>query len=97
MLSSQLAGQLAVATTDDSPVTGGGGQIQILAGTLSSLAVGDAEVRDLAIGAGEFLNMLSAAVGAKLDGIIGYNFLNQFRVTINYPRSTLDLMPAVFS
>lgn len=96
MLSADLARKLAIETTDDSPVTGGGGQIKILAGKVSSLAVGDAGVRDHAIGAGEFLSALSKAVGAKLDGIIGYNFLNQFRVTINYPQSTLELVPAAF-
>jgi hypothetical protein len=40
-----------------------------------------------------FLDMLSTAVGAKLDGIIGYNFLNLFRVTIDYPRTTLNFAP----
>lgn len=92
MLSIELARKLAIETTDDSPVTGGGGQIKILAGKVSSLAVGDAAVRDHAIGAGEFLNMLSKAVGTELDGIIGYNFLNQFKVAINYPQSTLELV-----
>ncbi len=96
MLSIELARKLAIETTDDSPVTGGGGQIKILAGKVSSLAVGGAGLRDHAIGAGEFLNMLSKAVGAQLDGIIGYNFLNQFKVTINYARSRLELVPAVF-
>ena len=96
MLSTELARKLAIETTDDSPVTGGGGQIKILAGKVSSLAVGDAAVRDHAIGAGEFLSMLSKAVGTELDGIIGYDFPNQFKVTINYPQSTLDLVPAVF-
>ena len=95
MLSSQLAEKLAIATTDDRPVTGGGGPIKILAGKVSSLAVGDAAVRDHAIGAGEFINMLSKAIGAQLDGIIGYNFLNQFKVTIDYPHTTLELVPAV--
>jgi hypothetical protein len=39
----------------------------------------------------DFLNMLSQVVGAKLDGIIGYNFLKGFRVIINYPLGTLEL------
>lgn len=93
MLSIELARKLAVETADDSPVTGGGGKIKILAGKVSSLAVGDAAVHDHAIGAGDFLDMLSKAVGAQLDGIIGYNFLNQFEVTIDYPRSRLELAP----
>jgi hypothetical protein len=94
MVSFRLAEPLEVATTSDGTGAGGGGQIQILSGKVGSLAVGDAGVRDHAIGAGEFLNMLSTAMGARLDGIIGHNFLNQFKVTIDYPRSTLQLMPA---
>jgi predicted aspartyl protease len=93
MLSRELGRKLAIETIDDSPVTAGGGQIKILAGKVSSLSVGSAVVHDHAVGVGEFLNMLSAAVGAKLDGIVGYNFLNQFQVTIDYPRSTLELVP----
>jgi predicted aspartyl protease len=92
MLSSRLAEKLAIVTTGDRSVTGGGGQIKILAGKLNSLAVGNSAVRDHVIGAGEFLIMLSKAIGAELDGILGYNFLNQFQVTINYPSSTLELV-----
>jgi hypothetical protein len=84
----------AISTTEDSPVTGGGGRIKILAGKVSSLAVARATVRDHAIGAGEFLTMLSKAIGAELYGMLGYDFLNQFKVTIDYPRGTLSLCPA---
>jgi predicted aspartyl protease len=97
MLSTELARRLAIETAGDSLVSGGGGQIKILAGKVSSLAVRGAVVRDHAIGAGEFLQMLSTAMGTKLDGILGYNFLNQFKVTIDYPRSTLELVPAAFN
>jgi predicted aspartyl protease len=95
MMSSELAGKLAVPTTEDGPATGGGGQIRILAGEVNSIAVGDAIVRDHAIGVGDFFPMLSAAVGKKLNGILGYNFLNQFRVTIDYSRRILELEPTV--
>jgi hypothetical protein len=97
MVSSELAARLAIETTADGPVTGGGGQIKILAGRVRSLVVGEAIVRDLGIGAGDFIGMLSVAVGAKLDGIIGYNFLSQFMVTIDCPRSVLKLAPAYAS
>ncbi|HME06289.1 MAG TPA: aspartyl protease family protein [Bryobacteraceae bacterium] len=93
MLSSEFAAQLAIETSDDSPATGGGGQIRILAGSVCSLAVGNVAVRDHAIGAVEFLSMLSTAVGAKLDGILGHNFLSQFKVAINYPGRILTLNP----
>jgi predicted aspartyl protease len=95
MLSSDLAAKLALETVEDAPITGAGGQIRILAAKVNSLAVGDAIVRDHAIGVGEFLATLSAAAGVKLDGILGYNFLNRFRVSIVYPRGILELVPAV--
>jgi predicted aspartyl protease len=93
MLSSELAEKLAIETISEDPGTAGGGQIRILAGKVSSLSVGDAVVRDHMIGAAEFLTMLSTAVGAKLDGILGYNFLSQFNVRINYPLRMLTLAP----
>ena len=37
------------------------------------------------------IDMLSQVVGAKLDGVAGYNLLKGFRVTIDYPNGTLDL------
>jgi predicted aspartyl protease len=94
MLSCELAETLAIEIVQDSPVTGGGGQIEVFAGTVGSLAVGNALVRDHAIGAGGFLALLSQVVDAKLDGILGYNFLNEFRVTIDYPRQIVELVPA---
>jgi hypothetical protein len=35
--------------------------------------------------------MLSNAVGAKLDGIVGYNFLRNYKVALDYPNETLSL------
>jgi predicted aspartyl protease len=95
MLSSKLVSSLGITTTEGGPVTGGGGQIKILAGRVNSLAVGHATVRDHAIGAGEFLNMLSTALGTQLDGIVGYNFLREFRIILDCPCSTLGLVPVL--
>jgi hypothetical protein len=47
-------------------------------------------VADHAVGAGKFITMLSRALLVKLDGILGYNFLSQFEVTVDYPRNTLE-------
>jgi predicted aspartyl protease len=91
MLAPDLARKLGLYTTEVGFATGGGGQIKISAAKVSSLTVGNASVREHNVGVGEFLNMLSAAISVKLDGIIGYNFLNQFRVTIDYSRTTLEL------
>jgi hypothetical protein len=39
----------------------------------------------------DFFPMLSQAIGAKLDGIVGYNFLHNYKVVIDYPGETLSL------
>ena len=39
----------------------------------------------------DFFAMLSSAVGAKLDGIVGYNFLRNYKVVIDYPGEVLRL------
>jgi hypothetical protein len=40
---------------------------------------------------GNFFEVLSNAVGAKLDGIVGYNFLRNYKVVIDYPNQLLSL------
>jgi hypothetical protein len=90
MVAPGLVRELAIETAEAGYATGGGGQIKISTGRISSLTVGDACVRDHFVAAGEFLNGLSTAIGVKLDGIIGYNFLSQFQVTIDYPEGVLE-------
>jgi len=70
---------------------GAGGKMQMTLAKVNSLTVGDVTVYDLNIVIGAFLEMIGAAVGTKLDGIVGYNFLNQCQVTIDYPQRQLEL------
>ncbi|HEY2954352.1 MAG TPA: hypothetical protein VGK89_03755 [Candidatus Eisenbacteria bacterium] len=41
----------------------------------------------------DFRSTLGEKAGRKLDGIVGYNFLRRFAVTIDYPRGLLSLQP----
>jgi hypothetical protein len=43
----------------------------------------------LPVAVSNFLKPLSQAIGVKLHGIVGYNFLREFRVTFDYPGSLL--------
>ncbi len=40
----------------------------------------------------DFFAMLSNAIGARLDGIVGYNFLRNYKVVIDYPGETFSLI-----
>ncbi|MEO8448677.1 MAG: hypothetical protein ABI647_02740 [Gemmatimonadota bacterium] len=54
-----------------------------------SLTVGRARVAGTQVLVSGFLTPLSPALGTELDGIIGSNFLREFRVTIDYPAARL--------
>ena len=87
----ELAKQLAI---DSSPVgagTTGGAPVDFSAGTLQSFQLGGAKIDNMPVVVADFFTMLNAAIGAKLDGIVGYNFLRNYKVVIDYPRETLTL------
>ena len=62
-----------------------------MAGTLKSFQVGGAKIDNMAVIVADFFEMLSNAIGTKLDGIVGYNFLRNFRVVIDYPGENFRL------
>jgi len=50
-----------------------------------SVQVGNAKSTDVEVGVQD-LQSLCDGVGAPLDGVLGYTFMKDYRVTINYPR-----------
>jgi hypothetical protein len=63
-------------------------------GMVQSLQIGGARIDNVSVVVGPFLAMLSQAAGAQLHGIIGYNFLRNYKVAVDYPNLTLSLFPA---
>ena len=93
-LSPRRARDLDLRAQPIGTVTTGGAPIAMSAARLGALRVGQAAVRDLDVLIGEFLEMLSQAIGKQLDGIVGYNFLRNFRVAIDYPNESFALFAA---
>jgi predicted aspartyl protease len=93
VVSPELARQLGIRGARVAKVTGGGGRLSGLSGRTGPVGVGSAEVEEMDVVVGPFLTPLSEVVGTKLDGILGYNFLRRFRVTLDYPSARLGLMP----
>jgi len=87
----QLAKELGVASSPIGPATTGGAHVAVTTGMLQSFLVGGAKADNLDVVVADFFEMLSQAVGAKLDGIVGYNFLRHFKVVIDYPNEMLSL------
>jgi predicted aspartyl protease len=92
VLSSEAAQMLGIESTGIPQMTGAGGAMQGASGLVRSLAVGNARLENLTVATADFLVMLSQIVKTKLDGIIGYNFLKEFKVEIDYPNEMLRLI-----
>lgn len=86
-----LARELRLETSPVGAGTTGGAPVEFSAGSLQSFQLGGAKIDNVSVVVADFFNMLSAAVGAKLDGIVGYNFLRNYKVVIDYPGETLTL------
>ena len=87
----ELAKQLGIKSSPVGPATTGGAHVDVIAGKLRSFQIGDAKIDHMAVVVADFFAMLSSAIGAKLDGIVGYNFLRNYKVVIDYPGGTFSL------
>ncbi len=88
----ELAKQLGVESSPVGPGTTGGASVDFSAGSLPSFQLGGAKIDNMAVVVADFFTMLNAAIGAKLDGIVGYNFLRNYKVVIDYPGEALTLI-----
>lgn len=87
----ELAKQLEVQTSLVGAGTTGGSPVDFSAGSLQSFQLGGAKIDNMGVVVADFFTMLNAAIGVKLDGIVGYNFLRNYKVVIDYPGETLTL------
>jgi predicted aspartyl protease len=87
----ELAKELGVVSSPLGAATTGGAPVDVTAGVLKSFQVGDARIDDSSVVVGDFFVMLSNALGVKLDGIVGYNFLRHYKVALDYPNEMLSL------
>ncbi|HYR23077.1 MAG TPA: retroviral-like aspartic protease family protein [Chthoniobacterales bacterium] len=87
----ELAKQLGVESSPVGASTTGGVPVDFSAGSLQLFQLGGAKIDNMAVVVADFFEMLNTAIGAKLDGIVGYNFLRNYKVVIDYPGETLTL------
>jgi hypothetical protein len=59
--------------------------------TLERVKVGNTELEGVSVAVSDFVEQLSRAVGTEIKGIVGYNFLKAFRLTIDYPQEWIGL------
>lgn len=89
----EMAGKLGVTGSPMGPATTAGAHVEVLAGVLPSFRLGDAQIDDLPVVVADFFTALSSIIGVKLDGILGYNFLRNYKIALDYPNETFGLYP----
>lgn len=87
----ELAKQLGVASSPIGAAATAGAHVDVTGGILQSFQLGGARIENSHVVVAGFFDMLSKAIGAKLDGIVGYNFLRNYKVALDYPNETLSL------
>ncbi len=91
IVSTELARSFALPEGAAVPMFGAGGAAGGFASRLDSLAIGAAALRDVDVVVADIFAPLRTATGGELDGILGYNVLRRFAVTIDYPARRLRL------
>lgn len=91
MLLPEVGTRLGVKTEETREARGAGGPVQVRIGRAESIAVGDAVVHDVPILMTDDLRRIGDAIGLRLQGNIGYSFLQHFRLGVDYERHALSL------
>jgi hypothetical protein len=92
-LSSTMAQSLKLAPTktDETPRHHDGKDLSLASGRIDSLAIGDYERRDVEVGVIEGdIEKISAQVGTKFDVILGWGFISQFHMLLDYKRRSMQ-------
>lgn len=68
---------------------GGGGRVRLV--RIDSLATGNARAEDLSACVVDLSDI--QAMGVEIDGLLGLNFVKEFRVTLDFDRNIMTLEP----
>ncbi len=90
LVTPELASRLALQKTGSKEGQTAGGKVNVSLSNVDALQVGRARAKNLQVGITD-LTPLANAIGAKVDGDLGYNFLRGFCLTIDYARQELEL------
>ena len=82
--------KLALTKTDETPRHHDGKDLSLASGRIDSLAIGDYEWRDVEVGVIEGdVEKIAAQVGTKFDVILGWGFISQFHMLLDYKRLSM--------
>ncbi len=90
LLSTELGKKLGVKILGSKEGQSAGGAVSVSLAKVDSIAVGSARLDEVDVGLVD-LSHIGNVVGAKIDGDLGYNFLKNYRITIDYQKCELRL------
>jgi predicted aspartyl protease len=94
LISPGLASSLGVQSESEEKAFGAGGAVQISLARVDSIAVGSARQENAQVAITNELEQIGAALRAQVDGDLGFSFMKDFRVTVDYQRNVLRLARA---
>jgi len=96
VLSKKTAQELGVLKNPVTPKEGQccGGSVDLSMTKVESVRVGNVEVRDIPVALMD-LSIISKCIETPLAGIIGYSFMKDYRVTIDYPNRQISFEKSI--
>jgi predicted aspartyl protease len=94
LISSELASNLGIHSESEEKASGAGGDVQISLARVNSIDVGLARQENAQVGITNEFEQISAWLKAQVDGALGYSFMKDFRMTVDYQRNILLLLRA---
>lgn len=86
-----LASEVGIAALATQQGHGGAGQVSLGVGSADSIALGHTRAHGVRVGITDELLRIAAAIGARVDGALGYEFLRDFRLALDYKSQTVEL------
>lgn len=68
---------------------GAGGALPSSVATVESMKIGNVEAKDIQVGVIDLSNLTKSGCMEEFAGILGYNFVKDYRVTIDYPKQEI--------
>jgi predicted aspartyl protease len=86
-----LASEVGIVALATQQGHGGAGPVSLGVGSADSIALGHARAHGVRVGITDELLRIAATIGAGVDGALGYEFLRDFRLTLDYKSQTVEL------
>ena len=84
LLTPERARELGVAARETRDGHGAAGRLRVEMSELDSLAVGDLRRESVRVAMTADLERIGAAIGARVDGVVGWSFFRDCRIEIDY-------------